>query len=774
MTACTALLSQLLGPVRRFKAILSISAVLAFTHKIVTSTLFRFTDWPLLALSLLLPLALLTIAALDRHGAPSSFCFQCARSHVSLRSLAAIAAAHGGLRRAELPSTGGACCGSPAISDLQLSGVPLRRSYRTDDSSGKTQIAKTTSKQAQGGNRKRSRGQDLITHRNHTMMRAVRACTGRAARAALAHPGIAAARPRVTSSRISITPRPSLAACVPAVSHRRTFASSSSPLSLSPREKSVLRSLQSIRLPSSPSGEGQDIVYSGHVRSVTEKDGVVTVVLPLDDHYRTLKKTVQELLDSPSTRAKLEWIRGARVVMESKEASAAGTRSAAAGGAAKPDGLSQVQHIIAVSSCKGGVGKSSVAVNLAYALQSLQTTDPLTGLSRDLRVGILDADIYGPSLPTMVSPRDSTLRYNDASPPRIVPPTYLGVKTMSYGYVAASQKSKISEKTPAGTSADADTDAHAMQGAFIRGPLASAAVKQLATETAWGELDYLIVDFPPGTGDIQLTLTQSLRVRAAVVVTTPSRLSFIDVLKGVQLFLRTRIPVLAVVENMSYFLCGNCDTKHRIFGEQGAKYLSQLTRRYGEIKLLEIPLVPELSKSNDEGTPFVMGHDPSPEVAMVRGLYHELAESVHRDCSDPRGKLRATPPQLRFDAATGCCVLEDAPAAVAATLNAAADAAVTAAPSPPAAAAAVSIPARLMRLSCQCAGCVDELSGARRLDPARVPADVRPLGMQPRGNYAVAIHWSDGHASSIYPFTTIRALAESQHKAGDPAAPASV
>lgn len=592
----------------------------------------------------------------------------------------------------------------------------------------------------------------------HTMLRAVRACRGRAAivrsfSAADRTHKAAAHTAGARSASACAAPHPSF------IAFRRHFASAST-LSLSSREKAVLKSLQSIRLPSS----SDDIVFSGHVRSVSEKDGVVTVTLPLDDHYRALKKSVQELLDAPNTRAKLDWLKGARVVMESKDA-AAGARGAAAstaaGGAAKADGLSQVQHIIAVSSCKGGVGKSSVAVNLAYALQSLQTVDVVTGLSRDLRVGILDADIYGPSLPTMVSPRDSTLRYNDATSPRIVPPTYLGVKTMSYGYVAASQKSKISEGAAPGANADADTDAHAMQGAFIRGPLASAAVKQLATETAWGELDYLIVDFPPGTGDIQLTLTQALRVRAAVVVTTPSRLSFIDVLKGVQLFLRTRIPVLAVVENMSYFVCSSCDTKHRIFGEQGSKYLEQLTRRYGEIKLIEIPIVPALSAANDQGSPFVLGHDPDPQSKQVRGLYHQLAESVHRDCSDPTGKLRATPPTLRFDAATGNCVLETKDTAPAAAPSPSAPAA----PSPPPV-AAVSIPARLLRLSCQCAGCVDELSGARRLDPARVPADVRPLGMQPRGNYAVAIHWSDGHASSIYPFSTIRVLAEAQHKAG--------
>ena len=386
------------------------------------------------------------------------------------------------------------------------------------------------------------------------------------------HPIVAAP---LSPSRLSALP--------PVCSSSRRHASG---VSLSPRERAVLRLLQSIRHPSGATAE--DIVFSGHVRSVSERNGAVSIVLPLDDAYRTLKRQITERLEAADSRP--EWLQGVRVVMESvrsPDAPAAAGRSAAA----KHDGLAQVRNIIAVSSCKGGVGKSTVAVNLAYALQKLQVEDG--SRMRDLRVGLLDADIYGPSLPTMVSPRDTTLRYDDVR--RIVPPVYEGIKTMSYGYVKSSQQQQQQKQTATSGVGSAAADA-ASSGAFIRGPLASAAVKQLASETDWGALDYLIVDLPPGTGDIQLTLTQLLGFRAAVVVTTPGKLSFVDVVKGMELFERVRVPVLAIVENMSFFTCDNCDTKHRLFGEQGQQHIEDVQIKFGKKKIVEIPIWKQMAK----------------------------------------------------------------------------------------------------------------------------------------------------------------------------------
>jgi MinD-like ATPase involved in chromosome partitioning or flagellar assembly len=371
----------------------------------------------------------------------------------------------------------------------------------------------------------------------------------------------------------------------------------------------------------------------------------------------------------------------------------------------------------------------------------------------------------------MVRPRDTTLRYDDDR--RIQPPIYNGVKTMSYGYV----KGQSTDLTQAGAGTSADSS-----GAFIRGPLASSAVKQLASETAWGSLDFLVVDFPPGTGDIQLTLTQSLRIAGAVVVTTPGKLSFVDVAKGLALFQRTGVPVMALVENMSYFVCGNCDTKHRLFGERGAEYLAQLQARFGggsvvggspttdsngsssseqqqlqsfppPFPVLELPIWPAMARASDEGDPIMLSHDDANKP--VRDVYAELARSVQQRLMGAQGEGAAAVPTLTFDAKSGHVVLTDPASSSAAASDSTAAASSSSSP----AARSVSLPARSLRLACRCAGCVDELSGKPRLDPARVPADVRPIGMQPRGNYAVAVHWSDGHASSLYPFEDIRKLA---------------
>jgi len=238
----------------------------------------------------------------------------------------------------------------------------------------------------------------------------------------------------------------------------------------------------------------------------------------------------------------------------------------------RPGGLKDVTHVVAVYSCKGGVGKSTVAVNLAYTLAQMGA-----------RVGIFDADVYGPSLPTMVSPELRILQM-DPETKEIMPTEYEGVKLVSFGF--AGQGSAI-----------------------MRGAMVSGLIQQLLSQTNWGKLDYLVIDFPPGTGDIQLTLCQSVALSAAVMVTTPQRLSFIDVAKGVRMFARLMVPCVAVVENMSYF-----EADGKTYHPFGTGAGERIQSDFGIKNLLRFPIVPDLSLASDDGRPLVVAQ-PTNDIA---------------------------------------------------------------------------------------------------------------------------------------------------------------
>jgi Mrp family chromosome partitioning ATPase/DUF971 family protein len=357
---------------------------------------------------------------------------------------------------------------------------------------------------------------------------------------------------------------------------------------------------------------------------------------------------------------------------------------------AKSPGLKQVRHIIAVSSCKGGVGKSTVAVNLAYALAG-----------RGFRVGLFDADIYGPSLPTMVQIEDAQLyEQNDM----IVPLEYLGVKLMSFGYVPS-----------------------ASGAAIMRGPMVTQIINQLLTTTNWGALDYLVLDLPPGTGDVQLTLTQLIPITAAVIVTTPQQLSFVDVVKGIQMFDKLKVPTVALVENMSYFMCPDCAKPHYLFG-QGAR--QRIVDQYGIRHAFNLPVDPDLSRCGDGGIPYVLVQPKAPATAR----FIELAEAVHSEVALLEKGLSLRP-RVAFVPGKGIEVRRDE-------------------------FHIGYIPPTALRRQCRCASCVEEFSGRALLRPEDIPDHVYPLRMQPMGNYAIAIQWSDGHASSIFPYEILLELAE--------------
>jgi Mrp family chromosome partitioning ATPase/DUF971 family protein len=354
------------------------------------------------------------------------------------------------------------------------------------------------------------------------------------------------------------------------------------------------------------------------------------------------------------------------------------------------NGLAHVKNIIAVSSCKGGVGKSTTTVNLAFNLAK-------SGLS----VGIFDADIYGPSLPTMIKAEDINL-YEDGA--LIRPVEYNNIKLMSFGY--------------------AQNESQNQGPAILRGPMVSQIINQLLTNTNWGDLDYLLIDYPPGTGDVQLTLGQMIPITAAVIVTTPQHLSFIDVVKGIEMFDTLNIPTIAVVENMSYYVCKSCDDKHYIFGS-GA--LNKLKKEFGFTHAFEFPLTTELSLSGDSGTPYILSH---PESSIAQ-QYQNLADAVVEETEKiNEGGIQS--PEVGFDHIEGIII----------QFNDTKD---------------LKINSKTLRIECQCAHCVEEFTGKKQIDVQSIPDNVHPMSMNPVGNYALGINWSDGH-SSLYPYERLKTL----------------
>lgn len=356
-------------------------------------------------------------------------------------------------------------------------------------------------------------------------------------------------------------------------------------------------------------------------------------------------------------------------------------------------GLAKVTNILAVSSCKGGVGKSTVAVNLAFTLSRMGN-----------KVGIFDADVYGPSLPTMVTP-DNTDVYADDD--MIVPLEFEGVKLMSFGFVSG----------PSGNGGGP---------AIMRGPMVTQVINQLLTTTKWGELDYLVIDFPPGTGDIQLTLLQLIPLTAAVIVTTPQQLSFVDVVKGIQMFDKLKVPTIAAVENMSYYVCESCGAKKYLFG-RGAR--EKLIAQFGMTYSFEVPIRPEISAHGDSGRPFVL----EPNAKDINDIYRKIGDAVTSEIARLKAGNVARP-KVAYAAGRGIVVtLADGTEKI---VNAAA-----------------------LRRKCRCALCIEEMSGRPLLKPEDVSEHVYPTAFQPMGNYAVAIQWSDGHNTSIYPYDSILVLA---------------
>jgi ATP-binding protein involved in chromosome partitioning len=364
-----------------------------------------------------------------------------------------------------------------------------------------------------------------------------------------------------------------------------------------PSKQQILDSLAKIAGP-----DGLPLTSSGKLSDVMVSDGKVFFSITVDAAVVQSWESVRDRAEAaaravPGVQSALVALTAERAAAPARNAPAGpAPRGPAPGGGPSPIGVPGVEAIIAVASGKGGVGKSTTAVNLALGLRDL-----------GLKVGILDADIYGPSLPKLLAIRE---RPQTLGGTRLKPITRYGLNVMSIGFL-------IDEETPM----------------IWRGPMVISALTQMLREVEWGALDVMVVDMPPGTGDAQLTMAQQVPLKGAVIVSTPQDLALIDARRGIAMFRRVDVPVLGIIENMSYFLGPQCGTRSDIFSHGGARHEAE---RLGVPFLGEVPLHMDIREKSDAGLPVVATVPDGPLAALYRDIAAKVRDQI-------RGATRVAP-----------------------------------------------------------------------------------------------------------------------------------
>ncbi len=339
---------------------------------------------------------------------------------------------------------------------------------------------------------------------------------------------------------------------------------------------------------------GRDIVQLKMVQDLAVNGGKISFTILLDEVGALIRAPLERQI-----RSSLQSVAGIREIKINWQARVAPRAQSLD----KIENL-EAKYILAVASGKGGVGKSTVAVNLACALAR-----------GGARVGLLDADVHGPNIPLMMGINEQPMAMGE----RVIPLIAHGVKLMSMGFL-------VPVETPV----------------IWRGPMLSQAVRQFLTDVVWGELDYLIVDLPPGTGDAQLALVQSISLSGVVLVTTPQAVALADVIKGLEMFRQMEVPILGVIENMSYFICDECGKRHEIFSTGGGKRLSEKLQMHF---FGEIPLDEHARAGGDAGKPVVLANADAPAGKAFAEIAARVKARVDQlpPLAKPKPRIKSDP-----------------------------------------------------------------------------------------------------------------------------------